>query len=126
MSSRAAITLYDVLKRFRVGRGTGTVYLEDKLLQQLMSMREAVLFEVFLEPQKAYNAVDRDRCLDILATNGVFPRKIQRLRTYWGRLTMVARAGRYFGMKFKGYRNVTQGNHLPPTIFNMVMNAVIC
>ena len=47
------------------------------------------------------------------------------LWTYSDRLTMVAKVGRYFGHPFKGYRRVTQGEPLSPTIFNMVVDAVI-
>ena len=38
---------------------------------------------------------------------------------------MVAQAGRYYGSPFTCYRGVTQGNLLYPTIFNMVVDAVI-
>ena len=39
---------------------------------------------------------------------------------------MVARAGGYFGTGFKGKRGVTQGDLLSPTIFNVVVDAVVC
>ena len=39
---------------------------------------------------------------------------------------MVARAVVYFGRPFKGYQGVTQGDPLCPTIFNVVVDAVIC
>ena len=39
---------------------------------------------------------------------------------------MVDKAGGYFGRPFKGYREVTQGDPLSPTIFNVVVDAVIC
>ena len=45
----------------------GTAALEAKLFQQLTSMKEAVFFEVFLDIQRAYDALDRDMCLGILA-----------------------------------------------------------
>ena len=38
---------------------------------------------------------------------------------------MVAKSGGYFGRPFKGCRWVTQGNPLSPTIFNLVVDAVI-
>ena len=38
---------------------------------------------------------------------------------------MVARAGQYYGTGFKGERGVTQGNPLSPTIFNVVVDAVV-
>ena len=38
---------------------------------------------------------------------------------------MVARAGGYYGETFKGYRGVTQGDPLSPTIFNVVVDAVV-
>ena len=38
---------------------------------------------------------------------------------------MVARAGGYYGTAFKGERGVTQGGPLSPTIFNVVVDAVV-
>ena len=113
MSSRlnrrltAKITFHDVLHGFQACRGTGTAALDSKVIQQLMVMREMVLFKIFLYLHKAYTALYQDRCLGILVEYGVGPRTIRLLRTYWGCLTMVARDGRYFGMMFKGYRVLT-------------------
>ena len=70
-----------------------TAALEAKLLQQITSMRGEVLFEVFLDLQKAYGALYWDICLDILVVYRVGPSTIQLLQTYWDRLTMVSRAG---------------------------------
>ena len=58
-------------------------------------------------------------------SDGVGPRTIRLLPTYWDHLTMVARTGGYFGLMFKGYRGVTQGNPLPPMIFNVVRDTII-
>ena len=83
----ASITYHDSLHGFRAGRGTGTATLEVKLLQQFSALREAVLHTIFLDLHKAYNALDRSRCLEILEVYGIF------LCRYWGQIQMVARAG---------------------------------
>ena len=38
---------------------------------------------------------------------------------------MAARAGGYYGTAFKGARGVTQGDPMSPTIFNVVVDAVV-
>ena len=88
-------------------------------------MREAILFEVFLDLWKTYDDLYRERALDLLASYRFGPRTVQLLRTYWDRLTMVANFGGYFRRPFKGYRCVTQGDPLPPNIFNVVLDTVI-
>ena len=44
----------------------GTTYFEAKMIQQLAATSDEFLFEIFLDLHKLYNAMDRDRCLDIL------------------------------------------------------------
>ena len=120
-----AIKLHDVLHGFREGRGTGTATLEAKLLQQLAAMREEALYVIFLDLTKAYDALDRSRTLEILKGYGVGERVRRLLTVYWERTAMVARAGTYYGKGFKGERGVTQGDPLSPTIFNVVVDAVV-
>ena len=114
-----------VINGFWAGWGMGTAALEAKLLQRLTAMREAVLFGVFLDLWKAYDALDRERALDLITAYRVGTRTVQILRTYWDKLTMVAKASWYFGRPCKGYQGVTQGDPLSPAIFNMVVDAVI-
>ena len=45
-------------------------------------MMEAVLFEVFLDLQKDYNALDWERSIYLLAEYGVDTRTVRLLRTY--------------------------------------------
>ena len=40
-------------------------------------------------------------------------------------MTMVAKAGGYIGLPFKGYRGETQGETLSFTLFNLVVDALI-
>ena len=110
----SSVTYHDALHGLRAGRGTGTTTLEAKVLQQLVAMREEVLYLIFLDLTKSYDALERSRCLEILEDYGVGPNARRLLKTYWRRLTMVARAGGYYGKAFKGERGVTQGDPLSP------------
>ena len=80
---------------------------------------------IFMDLHKVYDALYRSRCLEILEVYGAGPREFRLLRTYWSRLRMVAKAGGYYGVEFKGARGVTQGDSLYPTIFNVVVDAVV-
>ena len=81
---------------------------------------------IFLDLTKAYDALDSSMSLEILEGYGVGPRVRRLLQTYWEKSTMVEKAGGYYGTGFKGARGVTQGDPLSPTIFNVVVNAVVC
>ena len=85
-----------------------------------------VLQEILLDLHKEYYALDRSRCPDILDGYGVGTRALRLLHRYWERLHMVAQAGGYYGVPFRGERGVTQGYPLLPTIFNVVVDAVVC
>ena len=67
----ASITLYNILHGLQSGHGTGTATLKAKLLQQLSTMREEVLYVISLDLHKAYYALDRDIRLKILEGYGV-------------------------------------------------------
>ena len=67
----ASITYHNLLHGFRSGRGTGTATLETKLLQQLATLREEVLYAILFDLHKAYDAFDRSRCLEILEGYGI-------------------------------------------------------
>ena len=69
--------------------------------------------------------MDRSRSLDILKGYRVGQRVRRLLREYWKKSTMVARSGGYYGTGFKGERGLTQGDPLSPTIFNVVVDAVV-
>ena len=118
-------TYHNALHGFRTGRGTRTATLEAKLLQKLAAMREEVLYVIFLDLTKAYDTLDRSSCLDILEGYNVGPNARRMMKTYWRRLTMVARARGYYGTAFKGKRGMTQGDPLSPIIFNVVVDAVV-
>ena len=89
----SSITFHNFLHGFWVGRGTGTVTIEAKLLRQLAAFKEEVLYVIFLDLHKAHDALGRSRCLEILDGYSVVPRDKRILQTDWRRITMVTRAG---------------------------------
>ena len=111
----ASITYHNFLHGFRAGRGTGTTTLEAKLLQQLAALREEVMYVIFLDLRKAYDALDRSRCVEILEGYGIGPKSRRLLPRYWHRLTMVTQAGGYYRKAFGGERGVTQSDPLSLT-----------
>ena len=44
----------------------GTATFQSKLLQKLIGMRDTFLHAIFLDLRKAYDALDRNRYLDIM------------------------------------------------------------
>ena len=121
----SSIQFHDFLHVFCAGRGTGTATLEVKLIQKLTVMRETVLHVILINLSKAYDALDREQCLDILVGYGVGPRTIRILQIYWERLHMEENAGGNYGTAFQRHCRVTKGVPLSPTIFNVVVDAVI-
>ena len=93
----ASITYHYSLHGFQVGRCMRTATLEVKLLRKDEALRDSVLHEIFLGLHKAYNALDRSRCLEILEGHGVGARALRLLRRYWDMLNMVEQAGGYYG-----------------------------
>ena len=55
------VQFHDVLHGFWASWGAGTASLEAKLLQQLTAIRKEVFYEFFLDLQKAYGSLDRER-----------------------------------------------------------------
>ena len=88
-------------------------------------MREDVLHTIFLDLHKAYDTLERSRCMEILEGYGVGPRELCLLRRYWERLHMVGRAGGYYLEPFCRERDVAQGDPLLPNILNVVVEEVV-
>ena len=106
-------------------KGTGTATIEAKLAQQLAWMEQEPLYQVFVDLRKAYDHLDRERCLAIMTGYGVGP-KLLRLQTkFWEQAQMVCRAGGSFGKPFSANRGVTQGGPLSSLMFNVCVDAVI-
>ena len=101
----AYIAFHGVLYGFLASHGTDTTSLEAKLIQKLMAMKEEVLYAIYMDLHKAYDALDRDICLEILewySVEGcdVGPQAHCILCSYWDRLWMMACAGGYYRADF--------------------------
>ena len=62
---RKAISIHAYLHGFRQGMGTVTVTVEVKMVQQMAGIFNKPLFQMFLDVKKAYNSLDRMRCMKI-------------------------------------------------------------
>ena len=69
----ASITFHNFLNRIRAGCVTGTATLEAKLLQKLEALSEEVLYVIFLDLHKVYDALYKSRYLEILKVYDVGP-----------------------------------------------------
>jgi hypothetical protein len=92
---------------------------------QLAHIRGEPLYQIFLDLSKAYDTMDRDCTIRILRAYGVGDRVLQILTNFWDSLTVVARQQGYYGQPFKAERGTTQGDIVSPTIFNIIVDAVV-
>ena len=69
--------------------------------------------------------MDRGQCLAILKAAGVGPCALRLINSFWDNEVLVCRAAGYYGRPFKSERGVAQGGPLSPTIFNLVMDAIV-
>ena len=63
--------------------------------------------------------------MQLLTDYGVGPNIIRLLRTFWNNLQVVARQSGYYSSPFRICRGVTQGDVISPTIFNIVVDAIV-
>jgi hypothetical protein len=69
--------------------------------------------------------MDRGRTLQILRDYGVGERILLMLSNFWDSLTVVARQQGYYSKPFRSERGTTQGDIASPTIFNILVDAVV-
>ena len=120
-----AITLYDSLHGCRTGRGTGTAVIEAKLTQQLAHIEQTPFYGVFINLNKAFDAMDWERCLLLLEGHGASLDMRWLIRHFWDEATNVCRASGNYGAPFKAGHGVTQGGPLLAKLFNVIVDAVV-
>ena len=81
------------------------------------------MYSIFVDPQKVYGAMDRERCINIVVEAGVGSNAAWLIINFWEGGNLYCRAARYYGRAFKAKRGVTQGGPLSPIIFNIMVDA---
>ena len=104
---KRGVVLYDALHGFREGHGTGMATLEANLEQYLSGFAHEPLFQVFLDFLKAYNLLERGRCLEILRGYGLGPNLTLLLKNYWKQHRIVSNLVKCLRTSFKTGRGVT-------------------
>ncbi len=119
------IALHDSLHGCCNGQGTGTTVIKAKLTQQLAHIEQAPFYGVFIDLRKAFDAMDRERCLFILEGHGVGLSMRRLIRHFWDEATNVCRASGNYSTPFKMGSGVTQGGLLSAKLFNMMVDAMV-
>ena len=99
--------------------------IEAKLWQQLAHIEQAPFYGVFIDLKKAFDAMDRERCLLILEGHGAGLNMRRLVRHFWDEATNVCRASGNYGTPFKAGRCVTQEGPLSAKLFNIMVDAVV-
>ena len=122
---KRSVMLYDALHGFRAGRCAGIATLEAKLAQQLVGISHKPLFQIFLDVRKAYDSLDRGRCMEILRGYVMVQNTARLISHHWDSLTFVPEAKSFLGTAFGIDRGFTQRYLVSPMIFNILVDAAV-
>ncbi len=121
----SSIEFHDCLHGGLTKRGTGTASIEAKLAQQLAWHDQCPLYEIYLDPKKAYDAINRGLMLKILEAYGVWPNLLRLQNLFWQNAKLVCRTGGSYGSPFAAFQGATQGGPLSLLMFNVCADAVV-
>ena len=88
-------------------------------------MEQTPLYGIFIDLRKAFDSMDRGRCLEVLAGYGAGPKMLRLIKHFWDKAELACRAEGKFGRIFKTLRGVTQGGPLSPKMFNVLVDAIV-
>ena len=121
------IQYHEAVHGFRRNRGTTTAISELKLCMRVTSMNKKRIprFTIFLDLKKAYDTLDRPRTLEIMKAYGIGPNICHIIEQTWKMDQMIPKQAGCYGTAFNTSRGVRQGDIISPTVFNIVVDAVI-
>ena len=96
-----------------------------KLTQQLTHIEQTPVYGVFVDLTIAFDAMDRERCLQLLGEYRAGPKMRRLIRHFWDEATNVCCSSGNYGVPFKSGRGVTQGGPLSAKLFNIIVDAVV-
>ena len=88
-------------------------------------MEQHPLYGVFVDLRKAFDTMDRTRCLKILRAYGVGPNMRRLIEAFWDHAVLTCRANGNYSRPFKAGRGVTQGGTLSPKLFNILIDDIV-
>ena len=119
------IQLHPNIHGFRRRRGCNTAILEAKLEMQWAAFTPVPYFQIFLDLAKAYDSINRDCLLDVLAGYGFGPNMIQFLHRIWAHATLTLRQMGYFSSPISSEQGIWQGSVLAPLFLNILVDCVL-
>ena len=110
---------------FRSKRGCETAILEAKLEMQWAAFNATPYFQIFLDLAKAYDSIDRERLLELLAGYGFGPNVLRFLRRVWANACLALRQMGYHGLPISSERGIWQGDILSPLFLNIIVDCIL-
>ena len=99
--------------------------MEEKLAQKLAGIAHEPLFQVFLDVLKAYDSLDRGRCMEVLRGYKMGQKMARLIVHHWDKLMFIPKVKRLLGTPFVMGRGVTQVYPASPMTINIVVDAVV-
>jgi len=125
LRASAVIQFHPDIHGFRHCRGCGTATLEAKLEMQWAALHSTPYFQIFLDLAKAYDSINRDRLLDVLAGYGFGPNMLRFLRRIWANALLALRQMGYHGCPISSERGIWQGDILSPMFLNILVDCIL-
>ena len=82
------LELHDSLHRGLKRKGTGMAIMEMKLAQGLAQLKHMPMWATFINLRKAFDAMDRERLLEILEDRGVGPNMRRLITVFWAKVML--------------------------------------